>query len=60
MGRALHLSEHSGVVVMHLHASTEEARAFYLHLDLGFVVSRSEPLTLYLPLETIRNAVLPE
>ena len=60
IGRALRLSEFSGVVVMHLHGSTEEAMAFYLHLDLGFVVSRTEPLTLYLPLETIRKALLPE
>lgn len=60
MGRALAVSEHSGVVVMHLHASTDAARDFYLHFDLGFQVSRSEPRTLYLPLATIRQALLPE
>lgn len=59
MGRVLNVSEHTGVVVMHLHASTEAARAWYQHLDLGFNVSRTEPLTLYLPLETIRQALLP-
>lgn len=59
MGRVLNVSEHTGVVVMHLHASSEAARAWYEHLDLGFRVSRTEPLTLYLPLDTIRQALLP-
>ena len=60
MGRALAVSEHSGVVVMHLHVSTDAARDYYLHLDLGFQVSHSEPRTLYLPLATIRQALLSE
>jgi len=58
MGRALYVSQHSGVVVMHLHASTDNARDYYLHLDLGFQVSRTNPLTLYLPLATIEQALL--
>lgn len=60
MGRVLRVSEDTGVVVLHLHASTDAARDYYLHLDLGFQVSRSEPRTLYLPLATIRQALLPE
>jgi GNAT superfamily N-acetyltransferase len=60
MGRALAVSEQSGVVVMHLHANTDAARDYYLHLGLGFKVSRSEPRTLYLPLATITQALLPE
>lgn len=58
MGRVLNVSEHAGVVVMHLHASTEVARAWYQHLGLGFKVSRTEPLTLYLPVATMKQALL--
>jgi len=60
MGRALYVRQHSGVVVMHLHASTDTARDSYLHLDLGFQVSRTNPRTPYLPLTTIEQALLPE
>ncbi|HYI24665.1 MAG TPA: GNAT family N-acetyltransferase [Thermomicrobiales bacterium] len=60
LGRALHISKHSGVVVIHLHASTDSARDYYLHLNLGFQLSRTTPRTLYLPLATIEQALLPE
>jgi GNAT superfamily N-acetyltransferase len=60
MGRALHVSETSGVVVLHLHASSDAARDFYFKLDLGFHESKTDPRTLYLPLQTIRMALLPE
>ena len=60
MGRTLQVRRHSGVVVMHLHASTDAAWDYYLHLDLGFQTSRTNPLTLYLPLATIEQALLPE
>src|SRR5690606_17809862 len=47
MGRVLMVSAHTGVVVMHLHASTDRARDFHLNLDIGFLESKSNPRTLY-------------
>lgn len=58
MARVLNVSAMSGVVVMHLHASSQRAVDYYLGLGLGFIVSRSEPQTLYLPVQTIRAAFL--
>lgn len=60
MGRVLSASEIMGIVALHLHASNEQARAFYQALDLGFEESPTEPLTLFLPVATIRQALLPE
>jgi GNAT superfamily N-acetyltransferase len=60
MGRVLHISENTGVVVMHLHAGSEAARDDYLRLDLGFLESKTSPRTLYLPVQPIRQALRPE
>lgn len=60
MGRVLSASELLGIVAVHLHASNENARAFYLGLDLGFEESPTQPLTLFLPVATIKQALLPE
>lgn len=60
MGRVLSASEIMGIVALHLHASSPTARAFYLALNLGFEESPTVPLTLFLPVATIRHALLPE
>jgi GNAT superfamily N-acetyltransferase len=60
IGRVLHASEISGIAVMHLHTGSDAARDYYLQLGLGFLESRSNPGTLYLPIATIRKALLPE
>lgn len=59
MGRVLMISTHTGVVVMHLHASTDHARDFYLNLNIGFLESKSNPRTLYIPVRTMEKALLP-
>jgi GNAT superfamily N-acetyltransferase len=54
--RALQAAQHIGAVAMMVNAKDDEARRFYEHY--GFLPSPLQPLQLFLPLKTIRRAVL--
>ncbi len=55
--RAQHVSEHSGVRAVEVHAADEAARGFYL--KLGFVPLCDDRQHLFLPMPTIRALALP-
>lgn len=55
MMRTLHAAEHAGFTALLVHAISEEARRFYL--SRGFLPSPIQPMTLLLPLTTIRKGV---
>jgi GNAT superfamily N-acetyltransferase len=56
LGRTLQAAEQVGVVALMVNAKDSEARAFYEHF--GFEPSPLQPLQLFLPLKTIREAVI--
>lgn len=56
MLRALRVSREVGFVAILVHALTDEVKEYYLRR--GFLESPIEPLTLCLPLETIRRALV--
>lgn len=55
MIRTLHAAEHAGFTALLVHAISEEAHRFYL--SRGFLQSPLQPMTLCLPLATLRQAV---
>ncbi|GHV44740.1 N-acetyltransferase [Spirochaetia bacterium] len=55
--KALQIADITGVFAVMVDAIDEKARDFYL--KYGFVSFQREPLTLFLPLETIRRAISP-
>ncbi len=54
--RTVRSADQVGAAAMMVHAKDDEARAFYEHW--GFLPSPLQPLQLFLPLETIRKAIL--
>ena len=54
--RVLHAADSIGIKAILVHAISEEARRFYL--DRGFLPSPIEPMTLCLPLDTARQAMV--
>jgi GNAT superfamily N-acetyltransferase len=55
--RSLNVAGSIGVRAVLLHSLTEEARRFYM--GHGFIESPLDPMTLMLPVETIRDALEP-
>ena len=55
--RVIRAADSIGIKAILVHAISEEARRFYL--DRGFLPSPIEPMTLCLPLDTARQALLP-
>jgi GNAT superfamily N-acetyltransferase len=54
--RVLHAADSIGIKAILVHAISDEARRFYL--ERGFLPSPIEPMTLCLPLDTVRRAPL--
>lgn len=55
LARSLRVADELGIVAVDVRAKTEAARAFYL--KYGFVSLEDDPLHLYLPLATARQAL---
>ena len=55
LARSLRVADELGMVAMDVWAKTEQARSFYL--KFGFVPLEDDPLHLYLPLATARQAL---
>jgi GNAT superfamily N-acetyltransferase len=56
--KALHIADVAGIFAVIVDAIDEKARDFYQ--KYGFIPLQEEPLTLFLPLETIRTCTGPE
>lgn len=54
--RTVQSAEHVGAVAMMVHAKDDEARSFYEHWE--FLPSPLHPLQLFIPLKTIRAAIV--
>lgn len=55
MLRTVHAAEHAGFSALLVHAISEDARRFYL--SRGFLPSPIQPMTLCLPLSTLRKGM---